>query len=65
MARFLMVVGFFLFLVGFLLINKIPLGKLPGDISIHRENFHFFFPLATSILLSMLLTLLLYLFSKR
>ncbi|MCX5642460.1 MAG: DUF2905 domain-containing protein [Candidatus Omnitrophica bacterium] len=65
MARFLMIVGLFLFLIGFLLNSKIPLGKLPGDISVHRENFHFFFPLATSIFLSLFLTLLIYLFSKK
>jgi DUF2905 family protein len=40
------------------------LGKLPGDISIRRENFQFYFPLTTSILLSLLLTLLLYLLRK-
>lgn len=38
-------------------------GKLPGDISIKRDNFNLFFPLGTSILLSVLLTLVLYLLS--
>lgn len=39
-------------------LTKFPFGRLPGDISIERENFHFYFPLTTSILLSLLLTLI-------
>jgi hypothetical protein len=39
------------------------IGKLPGDISIKRDNFSLFFPLGTSILLSVLLSLILYLLS--
>ncbi len=47
------------------LAGKLPwLGRLPGDITIKRENFTFYFPLATSILLSLLLTLILWLFRK-
>lgn len=45
--------------------GKIPwLGRLPGDIYIKRENFSFYFPLATSIILSVLLSLLLWLFRR-
>jgi hypothetical protein len=45
--------------------GKIPwLGKLPGDIYIKRENFSFFFPLATCILLSAVLSFILWLFRK-
>jgi heme/copper-type cytochrome/quinol oxidase subunit 2 len=40
------------------------LGKLPGDISIKKENFSFYFPITTSIIISILLSLLFYLFSK-
>ena len=51
------------------LVDRIPslgsifswLGKLPGDISIKRDNFRFYFPIATSIVLSVLLSLLFYL----
>jgi len=51
------------------LVDRIPglgsafswLGKLPGDISIKRDNFSFYFPIATSIVLSILLSLLFYL----
>ncbi|OGC95208.1 MAG: hypothetical protein A2W25_02045 [candidate division Zixibacteria bacterium RBG_16_53_22] len=43
--------------VAFLFFDKIPfLGKLPGDIIVKRRNFAFYFPLATSILISLLLT---------
>jgi hypothetical protein len=46
--------------------GKIPLlGKLPGDITIQRKNFTFYFPLATSILISILLTFLFWIFGKR
>jgi hypothetical protein len=49
-----------------LLFGKIPfIGKLPGDIMVQKKNFTFYFPLATSILLSLLLTLLFWLFGKR
>lgn len=40
------------------------IGKLPGDIRIKKENFHFYFPVTTMILLSIILSLLLWLFRK-
>ena len=40
------------------------LGKLPGDIRVERENFRFYFPITTSILISLILTALLYLLSR-
>ena len=44
---------------------KIPfLGRLPGDIRIQRDNFSFYFPLTSSILVSLLLSLLLWLFRR-
>ena len=44
---------------------KIPwLGHLPGDIHIQRERFTFYFPLATCLLLSLILTLVLYIFRR-
>lgn len=45
-------------------LSRLPFGRLPGDITIERENFSFHFPLATSILLSLLLTLILWLWRK-
>lgn len=45
--------------------GKLPwLGRLPGDIYIKRENFTFYFPLATSIIISVLLSLILWLFRR-
>ena len=68
LARMLIVFGVVLALLGGLLLlaGKIPfLGRLPGDILIRRENWSFYFPLTTSILLSILLTLLFSLFGRR
>ncbi len=49
-----------------LLVGRVPfIGRLPGDIYIQRKNFTFCFPLATSILLSIILTLLFSFFSRR
>jgi hypothetical protein len=66
-ARYLMLGGVLLFLVGggVYLAAKfgIPLGRLPGDIRIEGENGSFYFPLATSILLSVVLTVILNLIS--
>jgi hypothetical protein len=67
-GKLLIVLGGLLIVVGaaIVLIGKIPwLGRLPGDIYIERRNFTFVFPLATSLLLSVILSLVLYLFSKR
>lgn len=67
MGKFLVVVGLVVVLLGVLLMffDKLPfLGKLPGDISIKRENFRFYFPITTSIILSVVISLLLWLFSQ-
>jgi len=67
MGKLLIIVGIVCVVVGLLItyLPKIPfLGKLPGDFSIERENFKFYFPLATSILISVLLSLLLFLYNK-
>jgi len=54
----LLVVGLGVLLI---VIGKIPLiGKLPGDIAVHKKNFSFYFPLATSILLSLILSAILF-----
>lgn len=68
LGKMLIVFGVVLALLGGLLLfaGKLPfLGRLPGDIVIHRENWSFYFPITTSIVLSVLLTLLLSLFSRR
>jgi len=64
----LMIAGGALLLLGALFTlgaGRIPwLGRLPGDIAIERENFRFYFPLGTSILLSLLLSLVAWLFRR-
>lgn len=45
-------------------LRNVPLGRLPGDLVIVRENFRFFFPLSSSILISLVVTLLFWLFRK-
>ena len=58
MGRFLIVVGIALVVVGLLVSMGVPIGRLPGDITYRRGNFSFYFPLTTSIIASILLTLL-------
>ena len=69
MGRFFIVLGIVFIVLGILLsfpnvLALLRLGRLPGDISIKRENFSFYFPLTTCVLLSLLLTLVFYLFRK-
>jgi len=66
-GKVLVLIGLVLVGVGLLVLlaGKIPfLGKLPGDIRIERENFSFYFPLTTCILVSLILSLLLWLFRR-
>jgi len=68
LGRMLIVLGAVFLLLGGLLVlgGKLPfLGRLPGDIVVRRGNWSFYFPLATSIVVSVLLTLLLWLFGRR
>ncbi|WP_455241432.1 DUF2905 domain-containing protein [Petrachloros mirabilis] len=72
-GKFLIGIGAIIIVLGTLMIlaDRVPgagnllgwFGKLPGDISIKRDNFRFFFPLGTSIVLSIALSLLFYLLS--
>ena len=66
MGRFLIVFGVVLVLIGVFWpwISKLPIGRLPGDIVIEKENFRFYFPLTTMIIVSLLLTLILAFFRK-
>jgi hypothetical protein len=67
LGRLLIVFGVVLVALGLLLqlSGGIPwLGRLPGDIRIERENFSFYFPITTSILLSIVLSLLFWLFRR-
>ncbi|MBI3328713.1 MAG: DUF2905 domain-containing protein [Nitrospinae bacterium] len=68
LGKLLIMLGAVLIMVGaaFVLADKIPwLGRLPGDIHIQRRNFTFSLPLTTSVLISGVLSLLLYLLSRR
>jgi hypothetical protein len=65
-GRLLILLGLVLVAVGLLwpLLTKLGLGRLPGDIVIERESFRLYIPLATSILISLVLSLLLWLFNR-
>ena len=72
LGKILLCSGLVMVVLGILLLvagssaGKVPwLGRLPGDIFIERENWRFYLPLGTSILLSVVLSLLLWLFSRR
>lgn len=66
MQRALITLGLIVIAVGLLWpwITKLGLGRLPGDIVIERENFRFYFPLTTMILISIVISLLLWLFRR-
>lgn len=67
LGKLLIFFGILLVVLGAILLlgPKIPwLGHLPGDIYIQRERFTFYFPLTTCLLLSLILTLVLYLFRR-
>jgi len=68
MGRSLIIIGVIIVITGiiFTIAPKVPfLGRLPGDILIKRENFVFYFPLATSIIVSIILSLIFYFFTRR
>lgn len=70
LGRMLLVVGAIVALLGLVLVvaEKLPwlrIGRLPGDIAVERERWRFYFPLGTSILLSIVLSLLFWLFGRR
>jgi uncharacterized protein HemY len=64
MGKLLVVVGLVIAGIGLLVMAGIPFGRLPGDLVLRRGKASFYFPLATSIILSLLLTLLLALFRR-
>lgn len=67
MQRTLLILGAVILIVGLLWpwIQKLGLGRLPGDIAVEKENFRFFFPITTSIIISIVLTVLIWLFTRR
>ena len=67
-GRLLIITGIALLIIGtlFLFSGRLPwIGRLPGDIIIQKKNFTFYFPLATSILLSIVISLILWLIGRR
>jgi len=67
LGRILIYLGLLLAVLGviFTLVGKLPwFGQLPGDITIERERFTFYFPLATCLIISIILSLVLYLFRR-
>jgi hypothetical protein len=67
-GKILIAFGLLIALAGgvLVLVGRVPwVGRLPGDIHIQRGNFTFYFPLATSLLLSVVLTLIFYLVGRR
>ena len=64
--RLLITVGAVCLVLGLLSpwLSKLGLGRLPGDIAIERNGFRFYFPITTSIIISLILTLLLWLLRK-
>jgi hypothetical protein len=68
LGRTLVVIGLLIVAIGVVIVlaGRIPwFGRLPGDIHVQRENWSFYFPLTTAIVVSVVLSLLLYLFGRR
>jgi uncharacterized protein HemY len=63
-GRTLVLIGLVIAGLGAVMMLGLPLGRLPGDFSVRRGNVSFYFPLATSIIVSVLLTILLALFRR-
>jgi hypothetical protein len=67
MQKLFIVLGLFFLLLGaaWPLLSKLPFGRLPGDIYIERENFSFYFPLTTGLLVSVVLSLILWWWTRK
>jgi Protein of unknown function (DUF2905) len=64
MGKLLIYLGLAITALGILVMLGVPFGRLPGDIMVRRGSFSFYFPLATSIILSIVLTFILALLRK-
>ncbi|MCG6658760.1 DUF2905 domain-containing protein [Halomonas campisalis] len=66
MSRTLIIIGLCIVAIGILWpwLSKLPFGQLPGDIAIRRENMSFYFPITTMILISVILSAVLWLFNR-
>jgi hypothetical protein len=65
-GRWLIIFGVVLIVVGLLwpVLQRMGLGRLPGDIVIERDNFRFYFPIVTSLIVSLVLSLILWLLNR-
>jgi Protein of unknown function (DUF2905) len=64
MGKLLVLIGLGITALGLLVMLGIPFGRFPGDLYVRRGNFSFYFPLATSLIVSILLTVLIALFRR-
>ena len=64
MGKLLVYLGLGITALGVLIMLGVPFGRLPGDFMVRRGSFSFYFPLATSIIISILLTVILSLFRR-
>ena len=66
MGKWLIIAGIVLILSGLIItyIPRFPLGRLPGDIVIERENFRFYLPVTSSILISVILSLIIFIVNR-
>jgi hypothetical protein len=67
-GKILICIGLLLAILGFVFIfgNKIPfIGRLPGDIAVERRNYSFYFPVTTCIIISVVISFILWLFNKK
>jgi len=66
MAKWLITLGIILVALGLAwpLLTKLGLGSLPGDIKLERKGFTFYFPITTSVLVSLVITLILWIFRR-
>ena len=68
LGKILIFIGLLLAILGFVFIfgNKIPfIGRLPGDIAVERRNYSFYFPVTTCIIISIVISFILWLFNKK
>jgi hypothetical protein len=68
LGKILIFIGLLLAILGFVFIsgNKIPfIGRLPGDIAVERRNYSFYFPVTTCIIISVVVSFILWLFNKK
>jgi hypothetical protein len=66
MSRTLIIIGIAIVVIGLLWpwVSKLPFGQLPGDIAIKRDNFAFYFPITTMVLISIVLSALVWLLNR-